>query len=103
MKNKFFIISAFVLGSPLVVSAATHGFDGDKLTLYSYSACLIEHLAFYGIFIVALFFLSGVYKFVVSGDDKEKRAIGRKLMIKGVIAIFITISIWCISGYFAYC
>ena len=90
MKNKFFIISAFVLGSPLVAGAATT----DVASLFEYLTDLIAGLVPFIISLAVLFFLWGVFKFVASGDDEEKRASGRQLMINGVIAIFVMVSIW---------
>lgn len=39
-------------------------------------------------------FLTGVIKFVGAGDNEEKRQGGRDMMIFGLIALFIMVSVW---------
>ena len=41
-----------------------------------------------------IYFLWGVLQFVSSGDDETKRVEGRHLMVNGVIAIFVMVSVW---------
>lgn len=44
--------------------------------------------------VAVLVFIWGVIKYVTAGDDSEKRAQARSLMIYGIIAIFVIVSIW---------
>ena len=90
MKSKIFLASTLVLGTPFVAAAATT----DVASLFEYLTALIAGLVPFVISLAVLFFLWGVFKFVASGDDEEKRASGRQLMINGVIAIFVMVSIW---------
>lgn len=41
-----------------------------------------------------VYFLWGVLQFVSSGDDETKRSEGRHLMVNGVIAVFVMVSVW---------
>jgi hypothetical protein len=44
--------------------------------------------------LAVIYFLFGVLKYVISGGDPEKRAEGRNIMIWGIIAIFVMVSVW---------
>ena len=44
--------------------------------------------------LAVVFFLWSVLKYVNSGDNAEKRTQARALMIHGIIAIFVMISLW---------
>ena len=39
-------------------------------------------------------FLAGVVSFVNAGDNEEKRAAGRSVMVYGIIVLFVMISLW---------
>ena len=39
-------------------------------------------------------FLAGVTKFVSAGDNEEKRAAGRSVMVYGIIVLFVMMSMW---------
>lgn len=41
-----------------------------------------------------LVFLWGVLKYVVAGDDPEKRADARWFMVWGIVALFVMVSVW---------
>jgi uncharacterized membrane protein YidH (DUF202 family) len=44
--------------------------------------------------IAVVVFIWGVIRYVTAGESEEKRANGRNLMIYGIIAIFVIVSIW---------
>ena len=48
--------------------------------------------------VAVVFFLWSVLKYINSGDNAEVRAQARALMIYGVIAIFVMVSIWGFVG-----
>jgi len=41
-----------------------------------------------------LFFLYGLMKFVLSAGDEEKKKEGQQIMIWGIVALFIMVSVW---------
>ncbi len=43
-------------------------------------------------------FLAGVIKFVKSGDDEEARQNGRKVMIYGLIVLFVMVAFWGVTN-----
>ena len=58
--------------------------------IFAYIAAIIPFLVSAAI----LFFLWGVLKYVASGDEEDKRSEGRHMMVNGIIAIFVMVSIW---------
>ena len=54
--------------------------------------------------IAFIYFLAGVIKYVTSGDSEEGRTTARNMMIYGIIALFVMVSVWglvnVISGSF---
>ena len=41
-----------------------------------------------------LFFLYGLMKFILAAGDEEKRTAGKQIMIWGIVALFIMVSVW---------
>ncbi len=41
-----------------------------------------------------LFFLYGLMKFVLSAGDEEKKKEGQQIMIWGIVALFVMVSVW---------
>ncbi|MDB5204595.1 MAG: hypothetical protein JWP09_623 [Candidatus Taylorbacteria bacterium] len=46
------------------------------------------------ILIAVITFMTGVLRFLGAGDDAEKRSAGRKIMVYGIIILFVMVSIW---------
>ena len=44
--------------------------------------------------VVILYFLYGAGNYVLHAEDEEKRAEGRKMMLYGIIAIAVMVSLW---------
>jgi hypothetical protein len=45
-------------------------------------------------------FLVGVLGFIRAGDDAEKRASGQKVMVFGIVVLFIMLTYWGFVGFF---
>lgn len=48
-----------------------------------------------------LYFLWGVSKYIIHGGNEEKRAEGYQMMIYGIIALFVMVSVWGLVGVLA--
>lgn len=46
------------------------------------------------ILVAVVTFIAGILQFLNAGDDAEKRSSGRKIMIYGIIILFVMVSIW---------
>jgi hypothetical protein len=55
---------------------------------------LINRLIPIVISIALLLFLIGIVQFVTAGGDEEKRAAARGMIIFGIIALFVMVSVW---------
>ena len=67
----------------------------DIPTLFDYVRCVISSSIIpFIIGLGVLLFLIGVVQYVASGDNEEKREASRNMMIYGIIAIFVMVSVW---------
>lgn len=46
------------------------------------------------VLVAVVTFIAGILQFLSAGDDAEKRQSGRKVMIYGIIILFVMVSIW---------
>lgn len=67
----------------------------DIAALFDYARCVISNSIIpFIIGLGVLIFLIGVVQYVASGDNEEKREASRNMMIYGIIAIFVMVSVW---------
>ena len=85
-KNLIFIACIF----PQLVFAATT--QASELVIFIDS--LFSTLVPLIISAAIIYFLWGVLKYVKSGDSEDQRIAGRHMMVNGVIAVFVMVSIW---------
>ena len=67
----------------------------NMVMLFDYGSCLLSNVVIR--FIIGLgvvMFLVGVLQYVTAGDNEEKREGGRNMMIFGIIALFVMVSVW---------
>lgn len=95
--NKKILIFIFLI-FPIVVSAQINTFK-DLLTAIMSLIALLIPLA-YGL--ALLFFLWGIAKFIFKAGDEKAKEDGKRLMVWGVIALFVITSIWGIIAVFRY-
>ncbi len=63
--------------------------------LFQYAVCVLsKYVVPFLIGLALVMFLVGVLKYVKSGDNEEAREAGRGLMIFGIIALFVMVSVW---------
>ena len=48
--------------------------------------------------LAVVYFLWGVLKYVTAGGDEESKGAGRDMMIYGIIALFVMVSVWGLVG-----
>jgi len=85
--NILFLIFLFI--SPIVVLAA------DFAGIVSFFVYMIVNPVVYLIVgFAVVYFLWGVAKYILHSDDAKSREEGRSMMIYGIIAIFVMISMW---------
>jgi len=89
--KKFFLGLLAFLALPFMVSAGTIGSLGDLLAVF---VSIINALMPFIVALAVLFFVWGVFQFVASAGDEEKRTEGRNKMIYGIIGIFVMVSVW---------
>ena len=91
MRKLAYIIPTTLLAVPLL--AAAQGI-GDLETLAEDIASIIDILipAAFGLALLAFFW--GLAKYILSAGDEEAKEQGKRIMIGGVIAIFVAAAIW---------
>jgi len=85
---KFSIASLSAL--PLLAFGATQTLEGvmNKIdTIVSYIVPFLLTLAL-------IYFLWGLVKYIMNAGDEEERKKGRGMMIWGVVALFVMVSVW---------
>ncbi len=97
MKKAFSIAAFAALLTPALALAQPSGTGvgiGGLLGLLNQANDLINRLIPFVIALTVLIFLWGVFKFVISGGDSEKRKEAQGYMIWGIIALFVMVSVW---------
>jgi len=88
IKPIYYILLAFLL--PIVTFAQFT--PADRLILSIRRWVDLATPAIAGLALLAFFW--GLAKFIFSAGDEEKRSEGKKIMIWGIIALFVMVSIW---------
>jgi len=95
--KKYFVIAFSVLAlSPLVASAQSLDNLADLIDALG-NVVNIATPVVVGIALIAFFW--GLAKFIFSAGDEEKRESGKHIMIWGIVALFVMVSIWGIVGF----
>ncbi len=89
---------AILLASPsfaLAADACNTGLKKNITEMFTYLLCVLDSGIIPLLISIALIiFLAGVVRFVGSGDNEEQRQGGRHMMIFGIIALFVMVSVW---------
>ncbi len=88
-KNIFYgiLIAMSVLPSIAFAANDVLGIVATVGGLIKFETPIISELAL-------LYFFYGLAKFILNAGDEEKRAEGRSIMIWGIIALFVMVSVW---------
>jgi hypothetical protein len=84
------IISFFFLVLPLIAQAAVGSFQ-ELLTAFG---SIIAKLIPLAVGVALLFFFWGVAKTIRGADNENTVAEGKRIMLWGIIALFVMVSIW---------
>ena len=79
-----------VIFLPLVTHAQFDSFENAIRTLSDWIGLLVPFL----LALATLFFFWGLTKFILNADQEEARVDARNIMIWGVLAVFVMVSIW---------
>ena len=92
MKKKI-AISSVVMFMPFLVLAQTPNF-GVLTGIVNGIGGLVTILTPIVVALALLFFFWGLAKYILSAGDEESKAAGKNIMIWGIIALFVMISVW---------
>lgn len=84
------IITAVLVSLPLVAGAATKTVAIIISDVQGWVKSLVPIL----IGVTVLVLMTGIIRYITSGEDEEKRSKARGLMIYGIIGLFVMVSIW---------
>ena len=87
--KKYTLAALGLLALPFLANA--QGTVGGLLTLVG---TILTSLVPVAIGLAVVLFLFGVVKYVAAGDDEGGRADARQLMIWGIVALFVMVSVW---------
>jgi len=90
MKFAKFMFSLTALSTALVAGAATLTLDSalDKIdTIFGAIVPILLTLAL-------IYFMWGLVKYIMSAGDEKARGDGKYMMIWGIIALFVMVSVW---------
>jgi ethanolamine transporter EutH len=87
----FFVVSGFLI-VPLFASAQD---IGNILNIFSniLNSAIPVVLA-----LAVLYFFWGLAQYILNSNDEAKKAEGRNIMIWGIIALFVMVSVWGLIG-----
>lgn len=95
MKKYLIITSILLLVTPLITFAAVFNSITDLINILiniiNQSVVLVVSLAL-------LFFFWGLANFIIYASDETKRKEGKSIMLWGIIALFVMLSVWGLVG-----
>ena len=81
--------------APVLTLAAVSGVEGAIDLVIDFVSALIPFFLSLGI----LVFFWGIVKFIAHTDDQKAREEGKRVMIWGMVAIFVMVSLWALVGF----
>lgn len=96
MKSVFKIIVYIGVTLPIVAYAQA---PGGVVTILKSGLGIVDLLVKVSFGLGLLFFFWGIAKFILAAGDESKHEEGKRLMIWGVVALFVMASIWGIVGF----
>jgi len=96
--KKTLVYATLVLG-PVVAFATGDGDLGNIESLVKSVGGIVDLLIPIVVGIALLAFFWGLARYIFSAGDEDAKAQGRRIMIGGIIALFVIVSIWGIIGF----
>jgi uncharacterized membrane protein YidH (DUF202 family) len=93
---KKIILGSVLFLSPVVASAQL---TGPLASTFNQVSSLVGLLIPLLLSVAVLLFFWGLVKFIANASDEAAKEEGKRLMIWGMIAIFVMVSFWSIIGY----
>ena len=93
MKKSLSILSALMFSVPVMAFAQGGGLT-NIANLVGDAAGIVSLLIPFVLGLAVLAFFWGIAKYVLAAGNEEKKAEGRNVMIWGVVAIFVAVSLW---------
>lgn len=90
MRKKLLILLPVLILAPV----AAHAYGGGLWNLFYIVMNLLNKVVALLIALAVVFFMIGVVKFIASADDEDKRISGKKMMLWGIIGLFVLVSFW---------
>jgi len=94
--NIKYLVAAVAVASP-TLAFAQRGLDGVLVTIGGLLGTLIPIL----ITIAVIVFFYGLIKYILAAGDAESKATGLKIMIGGLVALFVMVAVWGLVGILA--
>ncbi|MFA5830669.1 MAG: pilin [Candidatus Paceibacterota bacterium] len=95
MKKIFIVLGAFAM--PFIASAQNS--QGNLQGLVQLIGNIVNLLVPIVSTLVVIFFFWGLAMYVLAAGDEEKAKEGKSIMIWGVLALFVMVTIWGIIGF----
>lgn len=90
INSLIYLVPVCILSLPLVVSAQTTFKDFVEGTVQE----LVSNVAVFLFALALLVFLWGMAKFILKADNETEREKGKQVMLWGLIALFVMLSVW---------
>lgn len=93
MKKYLSILTVLMFSAPVMAFAQGGGLSNLE-TLIEDASDIVGLLVPFVLGLAVLAFFWGIAKYVLAAGNEEKKAEGRNVMIWGVVAIFVAVSLW---------
>ncbi len=87
--KKYTLAALGLLALPFLANA-----QASVQSLLTLVGTILTSLVPIAIGLAVVLFLFGVVKYVAAGDDEAGRSSGRQLMLWGIVALFVMVSVW---------
>ncbi|MCK9352134.1 MAG: hypothetical protein WCT49_02790 [Candidatus Paceibacterota bacterium] len=97
MKKSLFVLGAFL--TPAIALGQTSNVTKDAGGLINLFGVIVAQLIPIASMLAILFFFYGLAVYILKAGDPEKAAEGKSIMIWGILALFVMVSIYGIIGF----
>ncbi|MBI5816858.1 MAG: hypothetical protein HZB09_00315 [Candidatus Yonathbacteria bacterium] len=91
--NKNILFISATLLALIAIPEVSLAFTFERLSAFFITE-IVNNVVILIIGLAVLYFLRGVAKYILHSDDAKAREEGRNMMIYGVIALFVMVSMW---------